>query len=333
MFGLYLHIPFCSSICNYCNFNRGLFEAGLKDRYVDGARAGDPPRGPRRGGRHDLLRRRHAVAARTGGDRAAGRGLSRRLRPGARRRDHARDQSRDRRRRPDGAVPRGRRQSHQFRRPVLQSRGTRRGSGGSTRRTGPARAVARGARGRVRQRQPGPDDVAAAADGWPTGRRASRRSIEVGPGARVALPARALSERAAQGRHGARGLVAGARRRRGGRCICGVWSGWSRRVTAVPDFQRRPARPGVAPQPQVLDRRRVARVRVRRALHPRRRAVEERRPPPRTTWREFGTTRRWRSIGGCCRRRSGWRRRCSPASALSRASTSRRFGRDTAWIV
>jgi oxygen-independent coproporphyrinogen III oxidase len=32
--GLYLHIPFCSAICNYCNFNRGLFEAGLKDRYV-----------------------------------------------------------------------------------------------------------------------------------------------------------------------------------------------------------------------------------------------------------------------------------------------------------
>jgi oxygen-independent coproporphyrinogen-3 oxidase len=32
--GLYLHIPFCSSICNYCNFNRGLFENGLKDRYV-----------------------------------------------------------------------------------------------------------------------------------------------------------------------------------------------------------------------------------------------------------------------------------------------------------
>lgn len=34
MLGLYLHIPFCSSICSYCNFNRGLFEAGLKDRYV-----------------------------------------------------------------------------------------------------------------------------------------------------------------------------------------------------------------------------------------------------------------------------------------------------------
>ncbi len=34
MLGLYLHIPFCSSICSYCNFNRGLFESGLKDRYV-----------------------------------------------------------------------------------------------------------------------------------------------------------------------------------------------------------------------------------------------------------------------------------------------------------
>jgi oxygen-independent coproporphyrinogen-3 oxidase len=34
LLGLYLHIPFCSSICNYCNFNRGLFEPGLKARYV-----------------------------------------------------------------------------------------------------------------------------------------------------------------------------------------------------------------------------------------------------------------------------------------------------------
>lgn len=32
--GLYVHIPFCAAICNYCNFNRGLFDAGLKDRYV-----------------------------------------------------------------------------------------------------------------------------------------------------------------------------------------------------------------------------------------------------------------------------------------------------------
>src|SRR5262245_17410797 len=35
MLGLYIHIPFCSAICNYCNFNRGLFDADLKTRYVD----------------------------------------------------------------------------------------------------------------------------------------------------------------------------------------------------------------------------------------------------------------------------------------------------------
>ena len=34
MLGLYIHIPFCSSICSYCNFNRGLLEPGLKIRYV-----------------------------------------------------------------------------------------------------------------------------------------------------------------------------------------------------------------------------------------------------------------------------------------------------------
>ena len=32
--GLYVHIPFCSALCNYCNFNRGLFDADLKLRYV-----------------------------------------------------------------------------------------------------------------------------------------------------------------------------------------------------------------------------------------------------------------------------------------------------------
>ena len=32
--GLYLHVPFCASICNYCNFNRGLFDAEQKLRYV-----------------------------------------------------------------------------------------------------------------------------------------------------------------------------------------------------------------------------------------------------------------------------------------------------------
>ena len=35
MIGLYLHVPFCQAICSYCNFNRGLLDAGLKQRYVD----------------------------------------------------------------------------------------------------------------------------------------------------------------------------------------------------------------------------------------------------------------------------------------------------------
>ncbi len=30
MLGLYLHIPFCAAICNYCNFNRGLLDEALK---------------------------------------------------------------------------------------------------------------------------------------------------------------------------------------------------------------------------------------------------------------------------------------------------------------
>lgn len=33
--GIYLHVPFCSAICNYCNFNRGLLDGDLKQRYVD----------------------------------------------------------------------------------------------------------------------------------------------------------------------------------------------------------------------------------------------------------------------------------------------------------
>jgi oxygen-independent coproporphyrinogen-3 oxidase len=35
LLGLYLHIPFCAAICNYCNFNRGLLDEALKTRYVE----------------------------------------------------------------------------------------------------------------------------------------------------------------------------------------------------------------------------------------------------------------------------------------------------------
>ena len=39
MLGLYIHVPFCSAICNYCNFNRGLFDPQAKVRYVDAVAA------------------------------------------------------------------------------------------------------------------------------------------------------------------------------------------------------------------------------------------------------------------------------------------------------
>src|SRR5215471_7999154 len=66
MLGLYIHIPFCSAICNYCNFNRGLFDADLKARYVDAlvveieragqaARAGDAGRAGSAGWRADTI--------------------------------------------------------------------------------------------------------------------------------------------------------------------------------------------------------------------------------------------------------------------------------------
>jgi oxygen-independent coproporphyrinogen-3 oxidase len=33
--GLYIHIPFCAAICNYCNFNRGLLDEAVKRQYVE----------------------------------------------------------------------------------------------------------------------------------------------------------------------------------------------------------------------------------------------------------------------------------------------------------
>ena len=47
--GLYLHIPFCEAICNYCNFNRELIRTDVKRRYltalareIESARDGGP---------------------------------------------------------------------------------------------------------------------------------------------------------------------------------------------------------------------------------------------------------------------------------------------------
>lgn len=54
--GIYIHIPFCASICNYCNFNRGLYDAALKTRYVE-ALIRDVAQGcSHASGRHEGLR-------------------------------------------------------------------------------------------------------------------------------------------------------------------------------------------------------------------------------------------------------------------------------------
>ena len=49
MLGLYIHVPFCSAICNYCNFNRGLFDAALKERYLDALLSEIRTAGPKAG--------------------------------------------------------------------------------------------------------------------------------------------------------------------------------------------------------------------------------------------------------------------------------------------
>jgi oxygen-independent coproporphyrinogen-3 oxidase len=49
--GVYVHIPFCSAICNYCNFNRGLYDEALKTRYVEALRREIARTEPTRGAR------------------------------------------------------------------------------------------------------------------------------------------------------------------------------------------------------------------------------------------------------------------------------------------
>src|SRR4051794_32190859 len=34
--GLYVHIPFCSSRCSYCDFATGLYQSDVAERYVRG---------------------------------------------------------------------------------------------------------------------------------------------------------------------------------------------------------------------------------------------------------------------------------------------------------
>ena len=138
MLGLYLHVPFCSAICNYCNFNRGLFDAP-ESALRRGADRGDPERraeGPARqrmpvadglqtapcqptpfssaAARPSLLEpveiQRIIEACATAFDVAADREVTLEANPETRHGRTAR------------GVPRGRRQSSQLRRPVVSRR-------------------------------------------------------------------------------------------------------------------------------------------------------------------------------------------------------------------
>ena len=337
MLGLYLHIPFCSSICNYCNFNRGLFDAALKARYVAALEREIRGAAARRAGRHDLLRRRHAVAARARRDRPTHRRVPRHastVEPG--RRDHARDQSRDRRPR-DGwngfraaGVNRVSFGVQSFQDAELQ----RLGRMHSAERARATRSAKRG--------PPGFDNVsldlmmwlprADASSDW---QESVEALIDVEPGARVALSARALSERAAERRHGAGGLVAGADDDAAEMYLWSLERLDAAGYRAIRDLQRRAAR---LPS-------RATTSSTGRTGSGWDSAAARTRPRDGVRWknvvRDGGLHRRgcaaarpWRSSGASCRRASGSRRRSSPGCGLQRAWTwpavGRRYGMD-AW--
>ena len=176
MLGLYVHIPFCSSICNYCNFNRGLFDAGLKTRYVAAlrqeiARAGARQPRPPTPSSSAAARRRCSSPTRS---RPSSRASATRSIWRAGRRGHARDQSGNRRSRRSWNVSAP---------PVstasvsVSSRSTTRNCGGSGGCTGGSGAGGgrRGADRGLRQRQPGSDDVAARDRAWTRGSPTSTR--------------------------------------------------------------------------------------------------------------------------------------------------------------
>ena len=236
MLGLYLHIPFCSSICNYCNFNRGLFEAGLKARYVAAL-----AREIRRTAAARRSTRFSSAAARP---RCSSRRKSRiSSKPAAGRSMWRADAEVTLETNPETSTPErmdGFRAAgvnrDQLRRPVVP--------GDELERLGRIHSAER-ARDAVREaRAAGFDNVSLDLMMWLPQQTAAdwRESVEalidVAPDARLALPARAVSERAAEGGDGARRLVAGARRRCGGDVFVEPGAAGGRRVTAVRDFER-----------------------------------------------------------------------------------------------
>ena len=210
MLGLYLHIPFCSAICNYCNFNRGLFDEGLKTRYVaaltreilNRPASGRPADTIFFGGGTPSLLEPEEIAQLIDACRAS-------LRPGCRSRSHPRGQSGDGLDRAPGRVSRRGRQPRQLRRPVAPAT------------TSCARLSRLHGADRARSafdeaRAAGFDNVSLDLMMWLPGQRVDDwlesvdGAIALGARASVAVSARGVSERAAQGRDGP--LRAGRRR-------------------------------------------------------------------------------------------------------------------------
>ena len=243
--GLYVHVPFCASICHYCNFNRGLLDDELKRRYVEAVVreiAAAPARTAARraadtmffgGGTPSLLEPAEIGAIIDACRRAFA------LAPTAEVTVEANPETRDAG--SAGGVPRARRQQAQPRRPVVPRRGTPAPRPRARRRARAAGGRGR-ARGRVRQRQPRPDDVAAR-------RRRDVRLGRVGRGARrvvaracLAVHARAVPERAAARDDGARRLDAVARRRGGDDVRAGDGAPRGGGLRAVRNLERGEAR-------------------------------------------------------------------------------------------
>ena len=163
--GLYVHVPFCSSICNYCNFNRGLFDETLKTRFVEAlfdARSGhvSPDPFPLRpdtlyfgGGTPSLLTPAEVASIIDESRRSLGLTADAEITLEANPETVTAHDA--------GTISRRGCQSSELRHPVISRRRAEAARRGCIRPERAHRGRRDGARGRVRQRQHRPDDVAA----------------------------------------------------------------------------------------------------------------------------------------------------------------------------
>ena len=340
-FGLYVHVPFCTVRCGYCDFNTYTAEE------LGGPATAPAPRGRRtpQAAIAEVRRARRVLgdrdlpvstvffgggtptllpAARPGGGGGRDR---RRVRAGARRRGHDRVQPRQRHPgRPRGAA--GRRHQPDLVRHAVRGRRTccARWTAPTTRGGCPTWSRGRGAAG-FDAGQPGPDLRHARGSRSPTGRPRSTRRWPAQPD-HVSAYSLIVEDGTALARQVRRGevpmpddddladkyLLADERlaRRRPG-VVRGVELG-ARRGQPLP------------PQPALLDRRRLVGRRSRRALPRRRRALVERQAP-RGVRRPAGRRPQPRPRARGARRGEPARRAGAAGGAAARRARPRRAGR------